>query len=95
MVEKLKKEEREDLLKRHPEWSYIPERDAVRREFKFKNFSEAWGFMSRLALFAEKKCHHPEWFNVYNKVDVTFTTHDAGGLSERDVQILAYIEKIL
>eukprot|EP00936_MAST-01D_sp_MAST-1D-sp1_P000455 g455.t1 len=69
-------------------WEYDGGRDAVRKELVFADFSEAWSFMSRVALLAEKMDHHPEWFNVYNRVDVTLTTHDvgeAGGLSKRDV----------
>ena len=58
----------------------VKDREAIQRSFKFKNFSEAWGFMARVALLAESQDHHPEWFNVYNKVDITLSTHDAGGL---------------
>lgn len=68
-------------------WRAVPERDAIRKIWKFKSFSEAWGFMSRAALAAEKLNHHPEWSNVYNIVDVTLTTHDAPGLSTLDVAL--------
>ncbi|SLN64976.1 Putative pterin-4-alpha-carbinolamine dehydratase [Pseudoruegeria aquimaris] len=68
-------------------WAHDPERDAITKRFVFRNFVEAFGFMTRSALFAEKWNHHPEWFNVYKTVDVTLTTHDAGGLSELDVKL--------
>jgi 4a-hydroxytetrahydrobiopterin dehydratase len=68
-------------------WSLVEGRDALQKNFRFKDFSAAWGFMSRAALVAEKLDHHPEWTNVWNKVSVTLTTHDAGGLTELDVQL--------
>ncbi len=68
-------------------WGAIPDRDAIRKIWKFKTFSEAWGFMSRAALVAEKLNHHPEWTNVYNIVDVTLTTHECEGLSDRDIEL--------
>ena len=68
---------------------------AIEREFKLRNFSEAWAFMSRVALLAEKHDHHPEWSNVYNRVAITLTTHDAGGLSERDVAMARAIDALL
>lgn len=68
-------------------WTETEGRDALHKAFKFRNFSEAWGFMSRAALVAEKLDHHPEWTNVWNKVSVTLTTHDAGGLTELDVTL--------
>jgi 4a-hydroxytetrahydrobiopterin dehydratase len=68
-------------------WRAVPDRDALRKIWKFKNFSEAWGFMSRAALAAEKMGHHPEWSNVYNVVDVTLTTHDCNGLSALDIDL--------
>lgn len=69
-------------------------RDAIHKEFKFKDFNAAFGFMSRVALMAEKMDHHPEWFNVYNKVEITLATHDAGGLSERDIKLAAFIDSL-
>lgn len=69
-------------------------RDAIYREFLFKNFNEAFGFMTRVALLADKMDHHPEWFNVYNKVQVTMSTHDCGGLSERDVKLANFMNEI-
>lgn len=68
-------------------WEAVPGRDALRKIWKFRNFSEAWGFMSRSALVAEKLNHHPEWRNVYNVVDVTLSTHDCHGLSQLDLTL--------
>jgi 4a-hydroxytetrahydrobiopterin dehydratase len=68
-------------------WHVVTGRDAITKSFKFKDFSEAFGFMARAALAAEKLDHHPEWFNVYAKVDVTLSTHDAGGITALDVQL--------
>ena len=68
-------------------WGAVPDRDALRKIWKFRNFSEAWGFMARAALAAEKLNHHPEWSNVYNVVDVTLTTHDCDGLTALDTQL--------
>ena len=68
-----------------PDWALEAEQGAITRSFVFGNFAEAFGFMTRMALVSEKLDHHPEWFNVYNRVDVTLTTHDANGLSERDI----------
>ena len=68
-------------------WAAVPDQDAIRKILKFKNFSEAWAFMSRAALVAEKLSHHPEWRNVYNVVDVTLTTHDCSGLSQLDIDL--------
>ncbi|TYO89540.1 4a-hydroxytetrahydrobiopterin dehydratase [Oceanicella actignis] len=68
-------------------WRAVPGRDAIRKIWEFKSFVEAWGFMTRAALWAEKLNHHPEWTNVYNVVDVTLSTHDCGGLSELDLRL--------
>lgn len=73
-------------------WCAVEGRDAIRKVMKFRNFSEAWGFMNRVALAAEKLNHHPEWRNVYNVVDVTLTTHDCGGLSALDLDLAARID---
>jgi 4a-hydroxytetrahydrobiopterin dehydratase len=72
-------------LKAMPEWREVEGRDAITRTFRFKDFNEAFAFMARVALLAEKMDHHPEWFNVYNRVDVTLATHDAGGITEKDI----------
>ena len=78
----------------HPGWHLSVGRAAIQKSFRFADFNAAWGFMSRVALVAEKLDHHPEWSNVYGKVDITLTTHDAGGLSARDIALAAEIERI-
>lgn len=93
MVERLTKEARAEALKALPEWSEVESRDAITRSFRFKTFNQAFGFMTRVALKAEKLDHHPEWFNVYNRVDVTLATHDAGGVTELDVKLATFIDK--
>ena len=75
-------------------WGAVPDRDAIRKIWKFKSFSEAWGFMARAALVAEKMNHHPEWTNVYGRVDVTLTTHTAGGVTEKDVALARKMEAL-
>src|SRR5256886_15850438 len=85
MVEKLTGAARQTALRELHGWSEVEDRDAIRKSYHFSNFSEAWGFLSRIALAAEKMDHHPEIFNVYNRVEIILSTHDAGGLSERDI----------
>ena len=92
MVAKLQGAARAAALKSLDGWTEVEGRDAIGKSFKFKDFSEAWGFMARIALAAEKLDHHPEWFNVYNRVDITLSTHDAGGLSERDIALARLID---
>ena len=75
-------------------WSMVEGRDAIKKTFKFKNFIEAFGFMTRAAIWAEKYKHHPEWSNVYNTVDVTLTTHDTGGLSELDDKLATKLDSL-
>lgn len=87
MAEKLTEEEINKALKELEGWTLSNEGNAISKSFKFKNFSQAWAFMSRAALLAEKMNHHPEWFNVYNRVDVTLTTHDAGGVTDLDLKM--------
>ena len=94
MIAKLTAEERAAALRELTGWKEVEGRDAIQRSFKFKNFNEAWGFMNRVALMAEKADHHPEWFNVYNRVDILLTTHDCNGLSERDVALARQISGI-
>ena len=91
-VERLDDAARAALAAELPGWSLAKGRDAIRREFRFRDFSEAWGFMARVALLAEAQDHHPEWSNVYNRVDILLTTHDAGGLSERDLRLARAID---
>ena len=88
--------EREALLPALGEagWGGVAERDAIRKIWKFKSFSEAWGFMSRAALAAEKLNHHPDWSNVYNVVDVTLTTHACGGLSRLDLELARRLDRL-
>jgi 4a-hydroxytetrahydrobiopterin dehydratase len=95
MVNKLSEAERGGLAATLPEWSLVADRDAIRRSVKFRDFSEAWGFMARVALLAEKQDHHPEWSNVWNRVDIVLSTHDAGGLSARDVKLARAIDALL
>ena len=76
------------------EWRPAEGRDAIVRSLKFRNFSEAFGFMAEIALVAEKMDHHPEWSNVYNWVEITLTTHDAGGLSQRDIDMAGAIDAL-
>jgi len=77
-----------------PNWRPCTGRDAIERSFSFGSFNAAFGFMSRVALMAEKLDHHPEWFNVYDRVDVTLSTHDAGGLTDKDVELAAFMDAI-
>ncbi len=84
--------ERAGALENLPGWTHAPTRDAITKSFRFKDFSAAWGFMSQVALAAEKADHHPEWTNVYNRVDVLLTTHDCNGLSARDVALAAVMD---
>ena len=85
---------RSEALARLTGWQLHPGRDAIVRSFHFADFNAAWGFMARVALLAEKADHHPEWFNVYNRVDITLSTHDAGGLSQRDLDRAAAIDRV-
>jgi len=87
MAQKLTGEARKTALAKLGGWSEVENRDAIARTFVFRDFSEAFGFMTRAALVAEKLDHHPEWFNVYRTVAVTLSTHDAGGLTERDIKL--------
>jgi len=87
MAEKLSGEARKSGLARLKGWREVAGRDAISRKFVFKDFNEAFGFMARAALVAEKLDHHPEWSNVYKTVDVTLSTHDAGGLTELDIKL--------
>ena len=95
MVQKLDDAARDALLARFPDWKHEPVRDAITRQFRFDDFAQAFGFMTSVAILAEKMDHHPEWSNVYNRVDILLTTHDADGLSERDAKLAEAIEALL
>ena len=95
MVEKLTGNARKAALAKLEGWSEVQGRDAISRTFIFANFNEAFGFMTRAALVAEKLDHHPEWFNVFDKVEVTLATHDAGGVTERDVALAEAMNRLV
>ncbi len=95
MVEQLSDAERVDALDGLPDWDVDEARDAITRTFTFDDFSQAFAFMAQVALLAEKADHHPEWSNVYNRVDILLTTHDAGGLSERDIDMAQKIDALV
>ena len=84
--------ERDAALAALPHWALSEDSLAITRTLKFADFAEAFGFMARVAIMAEKADHHPEWFNVYNRVEIRLTTHDAGGLSQRDVALATVID---
>ena len=94
MAQKLTGEARKSALARLNGWSEVAGRDAITKKFAFKDFNQAFGFMTRAALVAEKMDHHPEWFNVYKTVEVTLSTHDAGGLTELDAKLAEAMDKI-
>ncbi|XQM35692.1 Putative pterin-4-alpha-carbinolamine dehydratase [Cupriavidus sp. H19C3] len=88
----LSPEARASLLAGLPGWTPVAGRDAIQKSFRFADFNAAFGFMTRVALQADKVDHHPEWFNVYNRVDITLSTHDADGLTQRDIDLATFIE---
>ena len=94
MAQKLTAEARTAALGRLSGWTQADGRDAITKTFMFKNFNEAFGFMARVALVAEKMDHHPEWSNVYKTVSVTLSTHDAGGLTELDINLAEAMDRI-
>jgi 4a-hydroxytetrahydrobiopterin dehydratase len=95
MVARLTEGHRNESLAAIPDWRYDESRDAISRRLTFADFNQAFGFMSRVALLAEKADHHPEWSNVWNRVDILLTTHDAGGLSQRDIAMAQAIDALL
>ncbi|MES2290265.1 MAG: 4a-hydroxytetrahydrobiopterin dehydratase [Pseudomonadota bacterium] len=95
MIEQLTEDERAEVLDELDEWDFDEARDGLTRQFVFADFVEAFGFMTRVAILAEKADHHPEWSNVYNRVDVLLTTHDAGGLSQRDVDMARAMDALV
>ena len=94
MAQKLTGDARKAALAKLAGWSEVKDRDAITRTFVFRDFNEAFGFMTRAALVAEKLDHHPEWFNVYKTVTVTLSTHDAGGLTERDITLAEAMNRL-
>lgn len=92
MATKLSDDDRKALLAELGEWSPVEGREAIQRHFKFNSFNTAFAFMTAVALRAEKLDHHPEWFNVYNRVDVTLATHDCDGLSELDGKLARFMD---
>ena len=90
----MNKEPRTEALIGLDGWSDAEDRDAIQKTFTFKSFNQAFSFMTRVAMEAEKANHHPEWFNVYNRVDVTLSTHDAGGITEKDIKLAQFMEMI-
>jgi 4a-hydroxytetrahydrobiopterin dehydratase len=92
MTAKLTGEARKDAVATLKGWTDVAGRDAIQKSFKFGDFNQAWGFMSRVALAAEKADHHPEWSNVYNRVEIVLSTHDAGGLSDKDIALARFID---
>lgn len=95
MIQKLTATERQTALTTLSDWAFDPDQDAITRQFKFKNFSQAFAFMTQVALLAEKADHHPEWHNVYNQLTVSLSTHSAGGLTQKDVDMAKAIDALL
>ena len=94
MAERLSAEARKQALGGLPGWNDVQGRDAIGKTFIFKDFNEAFGFMTRIALIAEKRDHHPEWFNVYKTVEVTLATHDAGGVTDKDIALAQAMDRL-
>jgi 4a-hydroxytetrahydrobiopterin dehydratase len=94
MIHKLTSEERSTQLSQLAEWQAVAGRDAIHRQLKFADFNEAFGFMTRVAIKAQEMNHHPEWFNVYHTVDITLTTHEASGVTERDIALARFIDTV-
>lgn len=94
-MEKLTDVERAALATTLPGWALADGGVAVKRDFRFRDFNEAWGFMARVALLAERHDHHPDWSNVWNQVSIRLSTHDAGGITERDVRLAQAIDALL
>ena len=94
MVEKLSASDRAAFFDKFDGWEAVEGRDAAKKVFKFADFNEAFGFMTRVAIAADKADHHPEWFNVYNRVEITMTTHDAGGITALDAEFVSTADAI-
>jgi 4a-hydroxytetrahydrobiopterin dehydratase len=95
MPTRLSDAERASLATTLPNWPLVTGREAIARSFQFRDFSEAWGFMNRVALLAESQGHHPDWSNVWNRVRIELSTHDAGGLTDNDVKLAQAIDALL
>jgi 4a-hydroxytetrahydrobiopterin dehydratase len=93
MIHKLTPEERATQLNQLQGWQIVEGRDAIKRQFEFADFNEAFGFMTRVAIKAQEMDHHPEWFNVYSKVEITLSTHEADGVTERDIELARFINQ--
>ena len=93
MTEKLSSEDRKDLLVKLDGWSNVEGRDAIFKLFQFPKFRDAFDFMTRVAIVADEMDHHPEWSNIYNRVEVTLTTHDAGGVTLKDVELAMFMDE--
>lgn len=94
MGEKIDPSALKEALARLNGWNVVDGREAIQRTFRFKDFNNAFGFMTKSALMAEKMDHHPEWFNVYNQVDVTLTTHSAGGITDLDIRLASFMNRL-
>jgi 4a-hydroxytetrahydrobiopterin dehydratase len=94
MIQTLTADERAQQIASLHGWQTVVDRDAIHRRFEFADFNEAFGFMTRVAIKAQEMDHHPEWFNVYNKVDITLSTHEANGVTERDIELASFIDSI-
>lgn len=94
MVEKMSDDARAAALTTLDDWRMVTGRDALEKSFQFADFNEAWGFMNRIAMQAEKLDHHPEWRNVYGTVEITLSTHDCDGVSERDIALATFIDRL-
>lgn len=92
MIEKLSPSTTSEALKLLKHWQHDAQRSAISRQFVFADFAQAFAFMTQIAIQAEKQNHHPEWFNVYNRVNITLTTHDVNGLSQRDIELARYAD---
>jgi 4a-hydroxytetrahydrobiopterin dehydratase len=93
-ISRLEDAARDIAMQLLPQWTYNADAKGIRRTLRFADFAEAFGFMTRVAILAEKADHHPEWFNVYNRVEILLTTHDADGLSQRDIDLASKIDAI-
>ena len=94
MVQRLSDAERRMALRELPDWALVEGREAITRTYRFGDFNAAFAFMTRVAMMAEKADHHPEWFNVYNRIDVSLATHDAGGLTAKDIALARFMDAV-